>query len=129
YRMKLADVFVHGAGGHCEWSGSASPWQRCIIAWGGIMGQTVLLVIAWTTLQFVPITNSFLFDLMYVMNWNNVFLIAVNLIPLEPLDGVRAWKIGPLLRARAWRTETRASSPGLKKRAGRPNLKVIEGGA
>jgi stage IV sporulation protein FB len=128
YRMKLADVFVHGAGGHCDWSGNASPWQRCIIAWGGIMGQAVLGVVAFTSLQFVPITSTFVMDLAYVLTWNNLFLVAVNLIPLEPLDGVRAWRIGALLRAGAWRTGQRTSSPA-QKRAGRPNLKVIEGGA
>ena len=51
YRFQVISIDLHGLGGLCRWEGSANPWQRAVIAWGGIWVQLALLVFAGTALM------------------------------------------------------------------------------
>jgi stage IV sporulation protein FB len=90
---RVLAIEVTGFGGRCRWSGAASERDRGVIAWGGVVAQGLLLV---ATLLFVvffgfpdstvgrQIASAFLFT--------NGLLMAVNLLPVEPLDGAEAWR-------------------------------------
>src|SRR5688500_1061908 len=39
-------IDIHGFGGFCWWRGDPTPLERSFIAWGGVLGQGVLLVAA-----------------------------------------------------------------------------------
>jgi len=83
-----------GFGGTCHWSGNATPFEESAIAWGGVLAQAVLLVCAYGWLALVgPPPSAAGWTLLELATRTNLWLIAVNLMPVPPLDGARAWKI------------------------------------
>lgn len=107
-RQRVLGVDIHGLGGECHWSGSATPIQRAAIAWGGVWGQMVLFAAA------VPLSvaagdalGAFGRDLFYALTWTSLWLAAINLLPVRPLDGAEAWQL-PKLLAQKWRRRRRA---------------------
>ncbi|MFT3769135.1 MAG: M50 family metallopeptidase [Minicystis sp.] len=110
-RQKTVAIDVHGFGGLCWWSGYPTPTERAIIAWGGVIAQAVLFL---TTLVVLSLTgrpsNAFEADLVGAFLGPNLWNIALNLVPIPPLDGAEAWKILPILASRARkRREERAA--------------------
>lgn len=91
---RVVAVEVTGLGGACRWSGNASPFEESVIAWGGVLAQLVVWVLAelWPSLVGGPHTWLGA-ELLAVFTGTNLWLMAINLIPLEPLDGARAWRI------------------------------------
>src|SRR5579859_4663516 len=55
YGLRVVAVDVHGFGGECRWEGTPTAWQRAAIAWGGVMGQAVVLV---ATLAYIFVTGG-----------------------------------------------------------------------
>jgi len=110
---RVSSIDITGIGGMCRWSGSATAMERALIAWGGVMAQSVLLVAAAIVAFTVPaVARGWLAGLLSVFLWTNVYLMALNLIPIPPLDGSEAWKIIPLLRrAGGWGELRRALLP------------------
>ncbi len=97
-------IDVHAIGGECRWTGRATPLQRAWIAWGGVIAQVVLFALA------LPLgwllggaLGAFGRDLVYALTWTSLWIAAVNLIPIAPLDGAQAWRLPPLL-ASWWRS-------------------------
>lgn len=101
YRQKVTLVELHGLGGACHWDGYVTPLQRSVIAWGGIMGQMVALIV-WLIVRLAagPPTTDWGYQLSYAFFEGNLFLMAFNLIPIRPLDGAEAWKSLGLLKER-----------------------------
>lgn len=98
-RMQVVSVDVHGFGGVCRWYGVPSPKWRAIIAWGGVLAQAVVLVLTAITLALAPpISSLFLADLANTFLMTNAFIMAINLLPIPPLDGAEAWSLIPMLR-------------------------------
>jgi stage IV sporulation protein FB len=94
YRLGLVEIMVHGVGGYCSHGPARSRWQESAIAWGGVLGQlTALLVTGLLLLLFGRPNNVHTAQLAYVFTETNLFLIAINLIPIEPLDGRKAWPL------------------------------------
>jgi hypothetical protein len=93
---RVVAVEVTGLGGLCHWSGNASPFEDSLIAWGGVLAQLLLWFATtfwlWFGLDATP-PSAFVWDVIAVFTSTNLWLMALNLIPLEPLDGARAWKI------------------------------------
>lgn len=82
----------------------ATPWHErdaVLIAWGGVAAQMVVVVVCWgliwllrlaplrTQMWAIPLTDYFI--------GINLFTAFFNLLPIEPLDGVRAWRAVPLI--------------------------------
>ena len=44
---RVGNIDVHGLGGSCSWYGSPSPIGRAWIAWGGVLAQAVMLLLAY----------------------------------------------------------------------------------
>ncbi|MEZ4298285.1 MAG: M50 family metallopeptidase [Polyangiaceae bacterium] len=92
---------VLGFGGLCWWEGSVTPIQRACIAWGGVWAQMVVLVLAFAGVAvFGEPDHWFAAQMVDVAIRANLWLMAINLLPIPPLDGKEAWSLFPLLRRR-----------------------------
>jgi stage IV sporulation protein FB len=111
YRLRVVSLDVHGFGGECRWSGNATAWERAAIAWGGVLAQLVLFV---ATFAFVHLTGGpvtrFGAELAYVFTETNLWVMAINLLPVPPLDGSNAWSIISLWKARRASAGRRSSA-------------------
>jgi Zn-dependent protease len=100
-RARATSVEVHAFGGLCRWRGEVTPLGRAAIAWGGIWAQMVVLALAllWAGLA-GPAGSDAEWQVRSVCVSSNLWMIALNLLPIPPLDGSEAWKLFPLLRTR-----------------------------
>jgi Zn-dependent protease len=109
-RCRVLSVEVHGLGGVCRWEGQSSAIGRAKIAWGGVNAQCVALLFTAAALGLLGEPRTpFAAQLVAAFTTTNVWMIAINLIPVPPLDGAEAWKLFPLLRQqRRQRSKQRA---------------------
>jgi stage IV sporulation protein FB len=117
FGLRVVSIDLHALGGECRWAGDPTPLQRARIAWGGVNAQLVALIVAVVVLAVLgPRGTPFVDDLADAFTFTNAYMIALNLIPIAPLDGAEAWKLPGLLRARARtrksRREAAARAPG-----------------
>jgi len=109
-RQTIVSIDVHALGGACRWSGEPTRIDRARIAWGGVLAQGVALGATWAALALAgPPETAFGAQLVAAFTTINVWLIAINLIPVPPLDGAEAWKLPGLLARR--RASRRAAAP------------------
>lgn len=110
-RLRVLEVQVHGLGGVCVHH-RGSELDDSIVAWGGVLAQFVVLFVPTiVTLQFVRPSSAFVSQLLWAFTETNLFLIGLNLIPIEPLDGAKAWRLPAIW----WRRrKRRAASPRTK---------------
>ena len=88
---------------HCTANVSmrSSYYERndLFIAWGGVLAQLCVLAIAVTvkySLRFLfPASEQFLAPILFVFIDANLVIGAINLIPVAPLDGHKAWRALP----------------------------------
>jgi len=92
-------VVVHGFGGFCSWHGQATRLEHSVIAWGGVLAQALLLLGTLAFVQIVgPPTSAFGFHLEDAWVRANLWIMALNLLPVAPLDGAEAWQIFRAMR-------------------------------
>ncbi len=92
---------IHGLGGLCRWRGTVTPLDVALIAWGGVAAQFVLYLIALVAIiVFGAPTTPATIQLRSAFIEQNLFLIALNLVPIAPLDGSKTWQLPILLIAR-----------------------------
>lgn len=97
-RCQVVSIDVHGLGGVCRWAGDPTAIQRAKIAWGGVNAQMVALLFASLALFVLGRPEDpFGAQLAHAFTIGNVWLIAINLIPVPPLDGAEAWRLPKLL--------------------------------
>ena len=88
-----------------------SEFDRCVIAWGGVVAQVVVaapIIILTETFgytRFQPLNSA-----LAILGFFNLFVAMFNLIPVAPLDGSVAWGLLPALFRRSARTAKRAPS-------------------
>lgn len=97
---RVVGVEVTGFGGVCEWDGNATPFEEAAIAWGGVLAQALIYVGAWLWFAVMPPSTRFGYELWATLTQSNLWLIVLNLAPIEPLDGARAWRIFAHFRER-----------------------------
>ena len=98
FRYRVISIDVAGYGGMCRWQGHASPVERGVIAWGGVLAQAAVFIVAlvlalvgfWSLMPGGTLLASALL-------WTNLMIIGLNLLPFPPLDGNEAWSVLPLL--------------------------------
>jgi Zn-dependent protease len=118
-RMQVVSIDVLGFGGLCRWYGVPSPRWRALIAWGGVFAQALLLVGTLLTLLVLPpIRSTFLGQLFDTFLWTNGFIIALNLLPIPPLDGAEAWPLLGMLRDRRPKRRAAPAPAVVKKKRG-----------
>jgi len=102
YGHHVLSIDVTGFGGRCRWAGAATEDERAKVAWGGVLAQGVLLVVAVVALVLgiIPVSATGA-QLSSAFIHTNLILIVLNLLPVPPLDGAEAWSL--LTRARARR--------------------------
>jgi len=109
---RVRDVLVTGFGGECAYDGVTDPVRRAWVAWGGVAAQLAVFALAAALLFALgPATTPFVADLGHGLTTYNLLLIALNLIPVRPLDGYEAWRLFPLLRQRRSAPPPRPHSP------------------
>jgi stage IV sporulation protein FB len=103
YRLGLSEIAVHGAGGYCSHERSGSRFEESVIAWGGVLAQLLLWAcVEGALLVFGRPTSLPVAELVYVLTQANLWLVLINLIPIGPLDGAKAWPLVGMLFSR-WR--------------------------
>lgn len=126
YRLGLQEIMVHGVGGYCAHDPARTRFQDSAIAWGGILGQLAALLVTGALLLVLgPPTSVHTAQLAHVFTETNLFLIAINLIPIEPLDGRKAWPLVGMLWERLRRKAPARDGWG-QKRTVRDELRALE---
>jgi hypothetical protein len=92
--LEVVSIDLTGVGGECRWRGSADRLERAWIAWGGVLAQLGLLVLALVARLVLgaPETRAGL-TLLHAFTETNLWIMAFNLLPIAPLDGARAWSL------------------------------------
>jgi stage IV sporulation protein FB len=90
-------VEAHGFGGHCEWAGDPTRAEQAAVAWGGVLAQAALWIVASLVLLVIgePSAPS-VATVLSVFTTTNAYSILLNLMPIPPLDGSKAWELLPL---------------------------------
>jgi Zn-dependent protease len=97
-RLRVSRIVIHGLGGVCYWNGQASAIASSRIAWGGVVAQLLLLAPMLAVLKMWPdVRSSLPNDVEYALVHWNATVIALNLVPVHPLDGAEAWPLFGLL--------------------------------
>lgn len=130
FGMHLLSVDVHGLGGLCQYAGGTSPLRRAIIAWGGIIGQSFLLVAGVLLMIFLPVHNVYLAQAIRCLVYTNLYMMAFNLMPIPGFDGAEAWKIAGEDGLRGWwrdrqRRKKRAETKGVVRNMPPPKRRFI----
>lgn len=98
--LAVKEIMLHGLGGHCAYVGYPTPWQRAVIASGGVSVQALLLAIFAPLYLLLPVGGANQAAFFSVMVFTNLLLILFNLIPIAPLDGHEIAKLPALFRKR-----------------------------
>jgi Zn-dependent protease len=125
----VCGIDVTGLGGHCRFRGRGSDLETAWIAWGGVLAQMLLLLVVLIVRAIwgAPQSRAGLLASEAFVGVN-LWIAALNLVPMRPLDGADAWRLfgelersgwtlrgfflGPLLRwARDRRAARLSSSP------------------
>ena len=102
-KIDVNGIYLYLFHGWCEYDASDYEEDNIWIAWGGVAGQSVLLLPGLTAsllqqstpaaiaLMLEPITSVFVVI--------NILTIIFNLLPIKPLDGHLAWRfLGNILQ-------------------------------
>ena len=96
-RLYVVEIRLYLMHGLCVREATHREKDDVFVAWGGVAAQGVVLVLALATqflfLKFAPATEHALRPLFDMLTLGNAVLIAINLLPIPPLDGFRAWRI------------------------------------
>ncbi|MEP7127201.1 MAG: M50 family metallopeptidase, partial [Byssovorax sp.] len=113
YGHEVVGIEVNGLGGRCEWAGHPTAKEDAVIAAGGVAAQALLFVATLILLALTGPLPWFLEGIVHVFVTVNVWILLVNLLPIPPLDGSRAWTLIPILAAeRGWWKKTSQGAPG-----------------
>lgn len=119
YGLHVFGIDLHGLGGVCRHSPALHAKHDATIAWGGVLAQLVLYVVALLLSQVLPVT-IWTRQLMVVLLSTNLWLVLLNLLPLPGFDGAKAWRL-PMMWLRgerripdpreSWRRERDVTPP------------------
>jgi len=115
FRLRVVGIDISGFGGLCHWSGHTTPLQRGAIAWGGVLAQAGLLLVSAIALLVLGRPSTvFLAEIASVFTFTNVYLIALNLLPVPPLDGWEAWSfLGRLIKGERFSGASKSQGSGI----------------
>lgn len=99
----VSGIDVTGLGGHCRWRGGVSELERAWIAWGGVLAQLLLLLVVLLARAIwgAPESRAGLLASEAFIGIN-LWIAALNLVPVRPLDGADAWRLFGELERSGW---------------------------
>jgi Zn-dependent protease len=103
-KVPVLEIELYILHGLCRYEQPDREVDDIWIAWGGVAAQGVLLLVAFGV-NHLLLEYAFIY---YLQIWwvaeifisTNLILIVMNLIPVPPLDGAKAWRVVPRLWAR-----------------------------
>jgi len=108
-RADVVAIRMDALGGCCEWVGGVTRAQRLLIVWGGVLAQLILFGIALAATIFIgPYISDFLYPFLHILLQWNLILVALNLLPIKPLDGYDAWRLLSMT-LKDWRLRRRSA--------------------
>lgn len=126
YRLGLSEIALHGAGGYCAHERAGSRYEAALVAWGGVLAQLALFAAVQACYSlFGPPGSYQLAVFLGVFGYTNLWLAAINLIPIEPLDGAKAWPLIGMLAARS-RNRARTRTATTRRRNVQDELRALE---
>lgn len=94
YGARVLSIKMMPVGGLCSWEGDVTEVERSVIAWGGVLAQILVWLATTLALALVrPLPRAWMYDVATSWTTSNGFLIALNLMPVQPLDGYDAWRL------------------------------------
>jgi stage IV sporulation protein FB len=94
FGYQVTAMRVHAFGGDCQMSGDMTRAEDAAIAWGGVLAQAAVWVVASVTIWVAGVPEgAFFAALAYAFTTRNAWMIAFNLMPIPPLDGYAAWRL------------------------------------
>jgi hypothetical protein len=122
-RAAVVAIRMDALGGCCEWVGSVTRAQRLLIVWGGVLAQLILFGIALVVTIFIgPYISDFWYPFLPILLQWNLILVALNLLPVKPLDGYDAWRLLSMT-FQDWRRQKRSAR---RRRLTAETIKKIE---
>jgi stage IV sporulation protein FB len=101
FRLGLSEVALHGLGGYCAHERSGSRYEESVIAWGGVLAQLALFVVVQlVSWGLGPPRSAHAAQALHVLTTTNLWVIALNLLPIGALDGAKAWPLVGMLLGR-----------------------------
>lgn len=99
--LRVYAIELHLFRGVCWHEPAYRERDAVLVAWGGVLGQFCVLLLALAFRYVVdhsaPRLEYALAPLFYVFIKANIVMAGINLLPVAPLDGYKAWRAGPLL--------------------------------
>lgn len=109
YGLQVVGIDVNACGGQCAWAGNPTAIERATVAWGGVVAQFIVFIVASILALIVNAPGgSFYYELFSELTATNLVIAALNLIPIPPLDGAEAWPLFKLLWRRRQREKQQA---------------------
>jgi Zn-dependent protease len=125
-RVEVHEIQLFIFHGYCAHEPPDYELDDVLIAWGGVAAQFVLLVIALAADLLLatasPLALVLVSPLLHVLIATNIIIMVVNLIPVAPLDGAKAWRIVPILAE--WAKETSWAQKLRRRKAARETARA-----
>jgi len=103
-RVKVYAIKLYVMHGQCEHEEPYYEKHDVFIAWGGVLAQLAILIVALACERLLvflpPLAYEIVQPIFFTFINVNIVIMAINLIPVPPLDGAKAWRAFPLSMAR-----------------------------
>jgi Zn-dependent protease len=95
YRVEAIKIYpFHGK---CLYEAPHSRWHRALVAWGGPLAQFIVAApLAALVIVRGPTRIESIDAVLAILGFLSPVIAILNLIPLRPLDGSKAWWLIPL---------------------------------
>ncbi|MBK9394917.1 MAG: hypothetical protein IPN40_13920 [Uliginosibacterium sp.] len=102
--VKVYAIKLYAMHGQCEHEEPYYERDDVFIAWGGVLAQLAILIVALACERLVvllpPLAYEILQPIFFTFINVNIAMMLINLVPVPPLDGAKAWRVFPLAMAR-----------------------------